>query len=116
MLDVLQHSDTGWYLARKIMFSRTDLNPHRQIIYDKNGYVATDARYEDFRNFNGLLFPAQISIWRPQEEYTIVLNLIKLTLNQPLTEQQFALVQPPGAQVVNLDNQPPLPPPAGRPR
>ncbi len=116
ILDVLERSDTGWFLARKIMFSRTDLNPHRQIIYDKNGYVATDARYEDFRDFNGLLFPAQISIWRPQEEYSILLTMVKLTLNQPVTDQQFALAQPPGAQLVNLDTTRPsaAAPPGGR--
>ncbi len=111
VLDVLDRSDAGWYLARKIIFSRTDLNPHRQIIYDRNGYVATDARYEDFRSFGNLLFPAQIAIWRPQEEYSITLNIIKLTLNQPVTDQQFALVQPPGAQVVNLNHTPPAAPP-----
>ncbi len=102
-LDVLERGDGGWYLARKIMFSRIDLNPYRQVIYDRHGYVATDTRYADFRDFNGVLFPTQISIWRPQEEYSIILNMLKLTLNQPLTDQQFALAQPPGAQVVDLD-------------
>ncbi len=103
VLDVIRRSDQGWFLSRKIFFSRTDLLPHRQIVYDKNGYVATDARYEDFREYGGMRFPAQIQIWRPQEEYSIFLNLVKLTLNQPLTDQQFALAQPPGSQLVRLD-------------
>jgi len=29
---------------------------------------------------------------------------VKLTINQPLTEEQFALQQPPGSQLVDLDN------------
>ncbi len=110
-LDVIARNDGGWYLSRKIMFSRIDLNPHRQVIYDKNGYVASDAKYEDFRSFNGLFLPAQIQIWRPQEEYSIALTMVKLTLNQPITDQQFALVQPPGAQLVRLDNTAPVTPP-----
>ncbi len=114
VLDVIARTDTGWYLSRKIMFSRVDLNPHRQIIYDKKGYVASDAKYEDFRSFNGLLLPAQIQIWRPQEEYSITLSMVKLTLNQPISDQQFALAQPPGAQLVRLDNTPPPAPPGGR--
>lgn len=103
VLDVIRRDNGDWYLSRKIVFSRTDLQPHRQIVYDKNGYVATDAKYEDFRNFGGILFPAQIQIWRPQEEYSITLNIVKITFNQPLTDQQFALAQPPGAQLVRLD-------------
>ncbi len=103
ILDVIRRDDQGWFLSRKITFSRVDLQPHRQIVYDKNGYVATDARYEDFRQYSGVEFPGQIWIWRPQEEYSIILNMVKLTLNQPLTDQQFALAQPPGSQVVRLD-------------
>ncbi len=103
IIDVIRRGDRGWFLSRKITFSRTDLQPHRQIVYDKNGYVATDARYEDFRDYGGILFPSQIQIWRPQEEYSILLNMVKLTFDQPLTDQQFALAQPPGSQLVRLD-------------
>ena len=68
VLDVIQRGDQGWFLARKIMFSRTDLNPERQIIYDLNGYVTSDVHYEDFQNYNGVMFPSTIEIWRPAEE------------------------------------------------
>ncbi len=112
VLDVIERSDQGWYLARKIVFSRSDLQPHRQIIYDKNGFVATDAKYEDFRDYGGT-FPAQIEIWRPQEEYSITIHIVKVTFNQPLTDQQFALVQPPGAVVQRLDGSPQAPSPPG---
>ncbi len=48
-------------------------------------------------------FPTHILIHRPEEEYTIGLTIIKLTLNKPFTPDQFQLAQPPGAQVVRLD-------------
>lgn len=100
---VARRGGHGWYLSRKIIFSRTDLQPHRQIVYDKNGYVATDADYENFTTFNGLSFPASIHIWRPQEEYSIGLKILKMQLNQALTDEQFVVEQPPGSQLVRLD-------------
>lgn len=104
-IDVIRKGDQGWYLSRKIVFSRTDLLPHRQLIYNEHGNLATDARYEDFMDYQGINFPDEINIWRPEEEYSILLKLVKLELNHPLTDEQFALEQPPGAQVVNLDQQ-----------
>lgn len=101
---VLQRDPAGnWFLARKLVFSRADLRVHRQIVYDKLGRVATDATYDEFRDYDGGAFPDRINIHRPQEEYTITLNVVKLLLNQPLKNDQFALKQPDGARLVDLD-------------
>lgn len=107
ILDVIRKGHQGWFLSRKITFSRTDLLPHRQRIFDEQGDLVTDARYDDFQNYNGINFPNRIEIWRPVDEYTIVLKMVKLQLNQPLTDEQFALDKPPGAEFVNLDQQSP---------
>ena len=104
VLDVIQKTDHGWFLARKVMFDRTNLVPHRQIMFDSHGNPATDANYQVFKDFDGVSFPTYIDIKRPQEEYDIQLIMVKLTINQPLTEEQFALQQPPGSQLVDLDN------------
>jgi outer membrane lipoprotein-sorting protein len=101
---VRQGGDAAWHLSRKIIFSRTDLLPHRQVVYDPNGDPATDTRYESYKDYNGVQFPSQIEIKRPQEEYDITLNIVKLQLNEPLTDQQFVLQQPAGAEVVRLDH------------
>jgi len=103
VITVIHRGDAGWYLSRKIIFSRADLEPHQQVIYDKNGYIASDVKYANFTNHEGIDFPSQINIWRPQEEYSIDLNVQKLALNQPMTAEQFVLQQPAGAQVVRLD-------------
>lgn len=102
-LIVIRHEGDDWYLSRKIFFNRVDLLPHRQLIYDIQGQVATDAAYENFSNHEGVLFPSIVRIERPIENYSIQLSIIKLTLNQPLKDDQFALVQPPGAKLINLD-------------
>jgi outer membrane lipoprotein-sorting protein len=102
-LDVIRKGQHGWYLSRKVIFSRTDLLPHRQLLYNQNGELITDATYENYGDYGGLMSPAEIGIYRPQEEYDITLKIVKLQLNQPLNNDQFALQQPPGAEVVHLD-------------
>lgn len=102
-LTVIHKYDDGWRLSRKIIFGRTDLRPHRQYIYDEDSKVATDARYAEYKDFNGTSFPSRIEIYRPQEEYDITLNILKLEINTPLKDEQFVLEQPPGAVVVHLD-------------
>jgi hypothetical protein len=104
-LVVIRKREAGWGLSRKIVFSRTDLQPHRQYIYDDEGNLATDARYANYKDYDGVSFPSRIEIFRPQEEYDITLNMLKLQMNKPLRDDQFALEQPPGAEVVHLGGQ-----------
>ncbi len=99
---VIHRGAQGWYLARKVTFSRQDLMPHRQVVYDLKGNIASDARYDQLTSYDGVMFPAIISIRRPQEEYSLVLNIVKLRVNQPLTDEQFALEQPAGSELVDL--------------
>jgi outer membrane lipoprotein-sorting protein len=89
-------------LSRKIVFSRTDLRPIRQYIYDDQGKLVTDVRYASYKDYDGVSYPSRIEIYRPQEEYDIKMNVLKLEVNKPLKDEQFALEQPPGADLVNL--------------
>jgi outer membrane lipoprotein-sorting protein len=91
-----------WHLQRNIYFNRADLQIYRQTIYDDRGEVATDARYSDFKDYNGVQFPSLIEIERPQEEYSIALKMVKLALNVPLKPEQFQMEIPPGATVTEL--------------
>jgi len=102
-LVVIRNRKNGWGLARKIVFSRIDLLAHRQFIYDDEGNLVTDARYANYKDFDGVSFPSRIEISRPQEEYDITLNMLKVEINKPLRDDQFMLQQPPGAEVVHLD-------------
>lgn len=101
-LEVIEKGKNGWFLARKYVFSRTDLLPHRQFVYDPGGNMVSKVRYDDYKEYNGVNFPSQIEIWRAQEEYDITLTVVKLEINQPLPDDKFALEQPPGAEVVRL--------------
>ncbi len=99
---VIRKGKNGWFLSRKIIFTRTDLQIHRQKIYNEQGILASEVHYGEYKDYDGISFPKQIEIERPQEEYDITLNMVKLELNKPLTDEQFDLQQPPGAEVVRL--------------
>jgi outer membrane lipoprotein-sorting protein len=100
---VIDKDSVGYYLSRKIVFSRTDLLPHEQSIYDRQGRLVTFVRYENFTDYSGISLPAIVSIQRPIEGYGITISMVKLEVNVPLTDEQFVLTQPPGSQLVDLD-------------
>jgi hypothetical protein len=102
-LVVIRKKGEAGVLSRKIVFSRTDLKPHRQYLYDDDGKVSTEARYADYKEYDGVSYPSRIEIHRPQEEYDITLNMLKVEINHPLNDDQFVLEQPAGAEVVHLD-------------
>src|ERR1700733_11611882 len=96
-LNIIKQSGREWDLSRKVVFDRTDLRPHQQLFYDEHGSIVTDVHYDEYREFNGIFFPTNIQIWRPQEEYSIKLVVMKLTINGPIMDDQFVLELPSGA-------------------
>ena len=115
LIVIRKKDDNAGVLSRKIVFSRTDLQPHHQYIYDEQARLVTEARYANYKEYDGTSFPSRIEIFRPQEEYDITLNMLKVEINKPLRDDQFALRPPPGAEVVHLDkpqSSAVLPPPA----
>ena len=96
-LTIIKQNGRGWYLSRKVMFDRTDLRPRQQLFYDEHGSIVTDVRYDEYREFSGVFFPTNIQIWLCQEEYSIKLEVTKLTINGPILDDQFVLELPSGA-------------------
>src|SRR6266496_2381889 len=102
VIDVIRGQGAESWLSRKIVFNRGSLLPDRQLIYDQSGLLVTDATYTDYKDYDAVLFPSKIEIKRPEEEYDITLNVVKLDLNKPLGENTFVLEQPQGVQVIDL--------------
>ena len=96
-LNIIKQNGRGWYLSRKVVFDRTDLRPHQQLLYDEHGSVVTDVHYDEYREFNGVFFPTNIQIRGSQEEYSIKLEVTNLTINAPITDDQLLLDVPSGA-------------------
>jgi outer membrane lipoprotein-sorting protein len=95
-------SGNALHTSRLIHFSRVTLLPFQQDIYDDKGEVVTSATYDNYQEFNGIQFPTLINIKRPLDEYTLKLQVTKLTLNQPLENDQFELKIPEGVKVQQM--------------
>ncbi|MGD0368870.1 MAG: hypothetical protein ABSA94_15545 [Acidobacteriaceae bacterium] len=87
---------------RVIQFSRIDLRPVEEDIYDQNGQIQTIATYGPMQTFGTERFPGTITIKRPLEQYQILITFQKLVVNQPLTDDQFQLTIPEGTPVQKL--------------
>jgi hypothetical protein len=105
VVSVIGHDSNGYYIPRKVIFSRTDLLPHQQLIYSREGRLVTEAHYENFVDHGGTMFPDIVEVHRPIEDYTITLSVVKLNLNEPLTDDQFTIAQPAGFKVINMDDE-----------
>ena len=101
--------------TRSIWFNRIDLHLARQLVFDEAGNILTDARYTDWQNYNGVPFPKQIDIARPQDEYAVVMTVVKMEINRGVSDDKFVLEQPEGTQLQVLGQKsaaaPTAPPP-----
>ena len=89
-------------LHRTIWFSRIDLRLARQMIFDDDGNILTDARYSEWKSYDNVPFPKHIEINRPRDEYGVVIDIVKMDINKGVSEDKFVLDQPPGTALVDL--------------
>jgi outer membrane lipoprotein-sorting protein len=114
VLHVIHENGNGQLvLTRTIWFSRDNLTLARQLIFDADGNILTDARYSEWKAFDNVPFPKHIEINRPRDEYAVVLDILKMDINKGVSPDKFVLEQPEGTvlQVVGQGPaQPPGPP------
>ena len=87
---------------RMIRFSRVTLLPIAQDIYDADGEVETHVVYGPYQEFGTVRLPATLEIDRPREAYRITITIQKVTVNQPLNDDQFQIKVPSDYQVKTL--------------
>lgn len=102
MLVLSPGADGVAHVVRKIVFSRYDLEPKEEVVYEANGSVATDVQFGEFVPVEGIPFPAQIVIHRPLDEYSIRMLVQHITFNRPLSPEQFVLRPPAGSKIIHL--------------
>jgi len=99
ILTVVTHTPGGQpLLGRQLWFDRLRLQLVRQLIFDASGDILTDARYSDWQVYENVPFPKTIDINRPKDEYGVVLTVVKMDINTPLTDERFELQQPEGTE------------------
>ena len=100
-------------LARTIWFSRYNLMLARQLIFDAAGNILTDARYAQWQAYDNVAFPKHIEIDRPRDEYAVVIDIVKMDINNGVSDDKFVLDQPEGTTLQVVGQAPaPVPAPA----
>jgi len=101
-------------LLRTIWFNRVNMQIARQLIFDEGGNILTDARYSEWKPFDNVAFPKHIEINRPQDEYAVVIDIVKMDINKGVSDDQFVLSQPEGS-TLQVIGQAPAPAKESRP-
>jgi outer membrane lipoprotein-sorting protein len=87
---------------RVIHIGRSTLLPYQQDIYDEKGQLVTVATYDDYKLYGETTFPSKITIRRPIDGLRLVLTVTKLSVNQQLEDEQFAITYDKNYQVQHL--------------
>jgi outer membrane lipoprotein-sorting protein len=103
ILLIVRRDQEQFTLSRNIYFDRYTLQITRQKTFDASGNVASDTKYSNWKPYNGISFPSEIDIQRPQENYEVELSLSSLDVNTAqVTSEKFVLNQPPGTELDQL--------------
>jgi outer membrane lipoprotein-sorting protein len=99
-------ADAEWEIALKVWFDRADLNVARRQAYDPGGKLASDIRYSGWDMFGAVRYPRQIALTRPGNDYKLQIGITKAAFNETISADRFELRQPPGAELVNVGEEP----------
>ena len=88
---------------RVITFTRDNMLPYQQDLFDDEGNLETQVLYTNYRDFDAGRYPSTIVIKRPLEEYQIVLTVEKVAENIALTDDQFQIKLPEGTLIQQLE-------------
>ena len=99
-------SDGSLALKRKIWFDRLDLNIVRLQAYAPRGRLESEIHYSDFRTVDGHVYPGQVRLERPQEDYLMEIRAQEIQVNPHLPAAAFVLRKSPVRQVVDLTRDP----------
>lgn len=92
----------NWKIARKVWFERVGLTMARIETYGDDGELVSDVHYGGWAPFGEVMYPKQITINRPIDDYTLAITIATLTPNETIEASRFVLQQPAGAQVIHV--------------
>ncbi len=103
VLTLLERPSEREFLPKqKVWFDRADLEIARLQLYAPQGVYIENVLYSDYRDFQGIRYPARIQVIRPVEDYSLSITIVKATFNEAITREKFQLNKPAGAQLVEL--------------
>lgn len=86
-------------ITRKFWFDRADLQLAILEIYDGDGNSVTQASYSDWREEGDAPYAARVSITRPVDGYSLVVQMQEPGINETMPPDAFVLDPPPGVPV-----------------
>jgi outer membrane lipoprotein-sorting protein len=103
--------DHSWYilqLARKgpddtdlpdrsVWFDRLDLRVIRQRIFDNDGLIVSDTKYDKWQLHDGVMFPTHIDASFKKDGYGVVINTSTVKMNSEPGDEKFVQEQPEGS-------------------
>jgi outer membrane lipoprotein-sorting protein len=96
-------STADWEIAKKIWFDRSNLQVARVEEFGPGGVASSDVHYRDWQPVGDKFYPRQIDIARLGEDYQLAIHVNKLALNETIAEDRFSLKQPPGTDLVRIN-------------
>lgn len=103
ILLIVRREGDQFSLMRSVYFARDTLQITRQRTFDASGGILSDTEYSDWKPFSGIMFPTEINIDRPQDEYQVQLAVSNVEINTAqVTPDKFILNQPPGTNLEQL--------------
>jgi outer membrane lipoprotein-sorting protein len=96
---IRKRADGQIFMGRNVWFDRLDLSILRQKVFDDTGATVSDTRYSKWTNYNGVMYPAHIDINRPVDGYGVVMDVLDMKMNLPMTDDKFVLNQPEGTKL-----------------
>jgi outer membrane lipoprotein-sorting protein len=118
ILTLLREAESGKFeIARKVWYSRTDLQVSRVQLFGSGGKLDADITYSDWQPVTAssaeiasatppLSFARDIHIWRPQDDYKLEIKILKLSMNELISPDKFELAQPTGTDLVHVGDEP----------
>jgi outer membrane lipoprotein-sorting protein len=119
ILTLLRQAESGKFaIARKVWYSRTDLQVSRVQLFGIGGKLDADIAYTDWQPATisassdvapakpPVSFARDIHIWRPQDDYKLEIKIEKLTMNESISPDKFELAQPTGTDLVHVGDEP----------
>jgi len=100
---IIRRSEDEPWLLRTLRFDRHNLEITQQKTFDSTGGILSDTTYSDWKIYDGVPFPSEIDVRRPQDHYEVIVSVVTLRINPAdLTAEKFVLAPPPGVQLEQL--------------
>ena len=93
---------SDWEIARKIWFDRANLNVSEIQTYEPDGKMNSDIRYSAWNTTDPVPYAREISVHRIAEDYQLLIDIAKFTMNEPVEASRFVLAQPAGSSLVRV--------------